>query len=753
VAEVAARFTLDAMPGKQMAIDADLNAGLIDQAEAKRRRRAIEMEADFYGAMDGASKFVKGDAIAAILIILINIIGGFAVGFLRGQGDAMTVLQTYTLLTVGEGLVAQIPALLISTAAGLLVTRASTEQAMGQDVVGQVLQYPRVLMAAGAALAFLSLVPGFPKPQFLLIGAALFGLGYLATRVNLLPPPPEPEQPEETAAPPPTGPEAVLPMLKVDAIELEIGYGLMSLVDPNQKGDLLERIAAIRRQLATDLGFVMPSVRVRDNVRLRPLQYQIKIRGETVAQAEAQPRLLLAMPPSADSPPIEGMATTEPVFGMRAYWIEPSLREQAQRLGYTVVEPTAVVATHLTEIVRRYAAELLGRAETQQLLDNLKEHNPVVVQEVVPDLLTLGEVQKVLQHLLREGVPIRDLETILETLGDHAGRTRDVEALGEYARAALSRTITHRLQSPRRQTAPDGVRACAGGVLARARGADPARRRVGVRHGDQSRPAARHHPARPADDRAGLPACAGVRGQPAPAHPQTARRGTAPTACDCLPRDCAEHKHRNRGANRPRGGAKRGDRSGVGQRPSIQHGDLLRFAHGVARVQHRLVRHNLAVAEADDALGMLGNIGLVRHQHNRAPFAVEPLEDCHNLLAGAGVEVARRLVRQNQHGVGDDGAGNRDALLLPARQFVRLVVDALRQPDHLQRAFGAFGTIPRACIQERQLHIAQRSDSRQQVEGLKHKADVAVANLRQLRVAHRADQLAVEVILAVGGAV
>jgi flagellar biosynthesis protein FlhA len=432
VAEVAARFTLDAMPGKQMAIDADLNAGLIDQAEAKRRRRAIELEADFYGAMDGASKFVKGDAIAAILIILINIIGGFAVGFLRGQGDAMTVLQTYTLLTVGEGLVAQIPALLISTATGLLVTRASTEQAMGQDVVGQVLQYPRVLMAAGAALAFLSLVPGFPKPQFLLIGAALFGLGYLATRVNLLPPPPEPEQPEETAAPPPTGPEAVLPMLKVDAIELEIGYGLMPLVDPNQKGDLLERIAAIRRQLATDLGFVMPSVRVRDNVRLRPLQYQIKIRGEVVAQGEVQPRLLLAMPPSADSPPIEGMATTEPVFGMRAYWIEPSLREQAQRLGYTVVEPTAVVATHLTEIVRRHAAELLGRAETQQLLDNLKEHNPVVVQEVVPDLLTLGEVQKVLQHLLREGVPIRDLETILETLGDHAGRTRDTEALGEY---------------------------------------------------------------------------------------------------------------------------------------------------------------------------------------------------------------------------------------------------------------------------------------------------------------------------------
>ncbi len=453
VAEVAARFTLDAMPGKQMAIDADLNAGLIDQEEARRRRRAVEMEADFYGAMDGASKFVKGDAIAAVLIILINIIGGFAVGFLRGQGDAMTVLQTYTLLTVGEGLVAQIPALLISTATGLLVTRASTEQAMGQDVVGQILQYPRVLMGAGVAIGLLALVPGFPKPQFILVGLALAGLGYLASRVNLLPPPPETAEGAGESAQPTeptlTGPEAVLPMLKVDAIELEIGYGLMPLVDPNQRGDLLERISAIRRQLATDLGFVMPSVRVRDNVRLRPLQYHIKIRGEVVAQAEVQPRMLLAMPPGTDAPPVQGVATTEPVFGMRAYWIEPPQREQVERLGYTVVEASAVVATHLTEVVRQYAADLLGRAEVQQLLDNLKEHNPVVVQEVVPDLLTLGEVQKVLQHLLREGLPIRDLVTILETLGDHAGRTRDVEVLGEYVRASLARTITHRLADPR----------------------------------------------------------------------------------------------------------------------------------------------------------------------------------------------------------------------------------------------------------------------------------------------------------------
>ncbi|MER3402340.1 MAG: flagellar biosynthesis protein FlhA [Armatimonadota bacterium] len=451
VAEVAARFTLDAMPGKQMAIDADLNAGLIDQEEARRRRRMVEMEADFYGAMDGASKFVKGDAIAAVLIILINIIGGFAVGFLRGQGDALTVLRTYTLLTIGEGLVAQIPALLLSTATGLMVTRASTEQAMGQDVVGQLLSYPRVLMGAGAAIALLSLVPGFPKIQFLAVGFAIAGLGYLASKTNLLPPSKEAVEPASESPPPsiPTGPEAVLPMLKVDAVELEIGYGLMSLVDPNRGGDLLERIAGIRRQLATELGFVMPSVRVRDNVRLRANQYQIRIRGEVVAQAEVQPRMLLAMPASSNLPPIEGQPTNEPVFGMQAYWIDPRTRDPAQRLGYTVVEPSAVVATHLTEIVRQHAADLLGRAEVQQLLDNLKEYNPVVVQEVVPDLLTLGEVQKVLQHLLREGVPIRDLVTILEILGDHAGRTRDTETLGEYVRAGLARTLTHRLVDPR----------------------------------------------------------------------------------------------------------------------------------------------------------------------------------------------------------------------------------------------------------------------------------------------------------------
>lgn len=450
VAEVAARFTLDALPGKQMSIDADLNAGLITEEEARQRRRLIEQEADFYGAMDGASKFVRGDAIAAVIIILINVMGGFAVGYLRGQGDALTVLRTYTLLTVGEGLVAQIPALLISTATGLMVTRSASEVAMGQDLIGQLFAQPRVLIAAGGAIAALALVPGFPKLQFLLIGALIAGLGYMALGTPLVERPAKQEgrtraaEPPTATPPPLKGPEAVLPLLKIDPVEVEIGYGLLPLVEGGQRGDLLERIAAIRRQLALDLGFVMPSVRVRDNLKLKPYHYQIKIRGEPVAHGEILPRTLLAMPPSTESPPIEGVSTIEPVFGMKAYWIEPTYRERAERLGYTVVEPSAVIATHLTEIVRQHAATLLGRQEVQQLLDNLKEHNAVVVEELVPNLLTLGEVQKVFQHLLREGVPIRDLVTILETLADYAPRTKDLEMLGEYARAALARTIVHR---------------------------------------------------------------------------------------------------------------------------------------------------------------------------------------------------------------------------------------------------------------------------------------------------------------------
>ncbi|NUL81607.1 MAG: flagellar biosynthesis protein FlhA [Armatimonadetes bacterium] len=445
VAEVAARFTLDALPGKQMSIDADLSAGMIDETEAKERRKKVQQEADFYGAMDGASKFVKGDAIAAIIMIIINIVGGFAVGYMRGQGDAVTVLQTYTLLTIGEGLVAQVPALLISTATGLMVTRAASDQAMGQDLLSQIGSQPRALLAAGAAVMTMSLVPGFPKLQFIVIGGLIAAIGFFASRGVIQMPGTAPKPEALPEAPPPlSGPEAAMSLLKVDVLELEIGYGLMPLVESGQRGDLLERIAAVRRQLAVELGFVMPTLRVRDNLKLKTYQYQIKLRGEKIAEGEVLPRSLLAMPSGSDAPPLQGSETKDPVFNMTAYWIEPAERDRAERNGYTIVEPSAVIATHITEVVRRSAAELLGRQETQQLLENLKRQNAVVVEELVPGLLSLGEVQKALQGLLEEGVPIRNLVSILESLADCAAKNKDPDALVESARAALARAITHR---------------------------------------------------------------------------------------------------------------------------------------------------------------------------------------------------------------------------------------------------------------------------------------------------------------------
>jgi len=450
VAEVAARFTLDAMPGKQMAIDADLNAGLITEEEAKERRKAIEEEADFYGAMDGASKFVRGDAIAAVLIIIINIVGGFLIGLRNGQGDAMTILRTYTLLTVGEGLVAQIPALFISTAAGILVTRTATQTHIGQDLLSQLFSRARPAWIVAGMLVTMALVPGFPIIQLLLLAAALGGIGYVVTqgdraRSRRVETAPKRQPAPETSK----GPEAVLPLLTVDTIELELGLGLLGLVDASAGGDLVERINLIRRQTALELGIVLPSVRIRDNLQLKNEQYAIKIKGETVATGEVRPQYLLAM--GADDiqemESLGGIPTREPAFGLTAYWIPASRRDAAEMMGYTVVEPTAVVATHLTEVIKQHAADILTRQDVQTLLDHTKQQNAAVVQELVPDLMTVGEVQKVLQHLLRERIPIRDLGTILETLADYAPRTKDPDQLGELVRAALARTITRQYLS------------------------------------------------------------------------------------------------------------------------------------------------------------------------------------------------------------------------------------------------------------------------------------------------------------------
>lgn len=450
VAEVAARFTLDAMPGKQMAIDADLNAGLITEEQAKERRKAIEEEADFYGAMDGASKFVRGDAIAAVLIIIINIVGGFLIGLRNGQGDALTILRTYTLLTVGEGLVAQIPALFISTAAGILVTRTATQTHIGQDLISQLLSRARPVWIVAGMLLTMALVPGFPILQLLLLAAALGGIGYALTRnEKSRTRRAEPAPKRQPAPQPPKGPEAVLPLLTVDTIELELGLGLLGLVDASAGGDLVERINLIRRQTALELGIVLPSVRIRDNLQLKNEQYTIKIKGEPVATGEVYPQYLLAM--GVDDPqqlePLGGIPTREPAFGLSAYWIPASRRDAAEMLGCTVVEPSAVIATHLTEIIKQYAADILSRQDVQTLLDHIKQQNAAVVQELIPDLMTVGEVQKVLQHLLRERIPIRDLGTILETLADYAPRTKDPDQLGELVRASLARTITRQYLS------------------------------------------------------------------------------------------------------------------------------------------------------------------------------------------------------------------------------------------------------------------------------------------------------------------
>jgi flagellar biosynthesis protein FlhA len=445
VSEVVARFTLDAMPGKQMAIDADLAAGLIDEDTAKLRRKGVKQEADFYGAMDGASKFVKGDAVASLLIIAINIIGGFGVGLFKGQSDAMTILKTYALLSVGEGLTSQIPALLISSASALLVTRAGQERTMGGQVAAQFFAQPKALAVSGGALAAFGLIPGFPATLFMTAGGFLYGLSWLLKKnpslVNAFDAPKE-EAPAPAPVPVPTGPEAVLPLLHVDPIEIEIGYGLTKLADPKSGGDLSERVGATRRQIASELGYVMPSVRIRDSIQLESNNYVLKIRGEEVALATVMPNLKLAVNSGGAVESIAGIPGKDPVFGLEALWIEPDQAELAERVGYTVIDPSSVITTHLCEVIKQHCPELLNRQDVQTLVDEVRKSNPTAVDELMPDMLTISDVQKVLQHLLAERIPIRDMVTIIETLADFARKTKDVEQLGEIVRSSIARTIT-----------------------------------------------------------------------------------------------------------------------------------------------------------------------------------------------------------------------------------------------------------------------------------------------------------------------
>ncbi len=438
IAEVAARFTLDAMPGKQMSIDADLNAGLITEDEARERRMQISREADFYGAMDGASKFVKGDAIAGLIITSINIIAGLIIGVLQMGMPLSEALQTYSLLTIGDGLVSQIPALLVSTSSGIVVTRAASKENLSSDLGSQLLGNPKTLYIAAGTLIVFSITPGLPTVPFLVLAGVIAATAYTIKQGG-----PSGEDLEtatqEAQLPAPT--ENIETYLQVDPLELEIGYNLIALVDVDQGGDLFERITSMRKQIAMEIGIIVPPIRVRDNLQLEPDEYIVKIRGNEIVRNEVFVGRYLAMNPGMVEEPLEGLQVIEPAFGLPAVWIPPDQRHEAELRGYTVVEPSAVLATHLMELIRKHADKLLGRQEVKQLLDNLKKDYPAVVEELVPEQLSIGAIQKVLQNLLRENLPIRDLVTILETLADYAGMTKNVEVLTEYVRFAMSDTI------------------------------------------------------------------------------------------------------------------------------------------------------------------------------------------------------------------------------------------------------------------------------------------------------------------------
>ncbi len=448
IAEVAARFTLDAMPGKQMAIDADLNAGLIDEQDARQRRQLISRESEYYGAMDGAHKFVRGDAIAGIIITLINIVAGLAIGVFQkkmGFGDAA---QTYTLLTVGDGLVSQVPALIVSTAAGIVASRAGAEENLGMEIGSQLLVQPKAFAVASTILFGFALIPGLPTIPFLVLsicsGLVAF-LVFQTDRARL-----EEEEAlaiaREQAKVKPT--ETFRPLPPLDTLAMEVGYGLIPLVDVEQDGELLERIKSIRRQIAQEIGIVVPSIHIQDNMKLKPGEYSILLKGMEVARGDLMVNYLLAMNPGTTQEKIDGMLTKEPTYGLDAYWIKEVMRDDAIAKGYTVVDIATVITTHLSDVIRRHAHELVGRQEVQKLLDTLKTTHPKVIEELVPNLMTLGGVVKVIQNLLAEQVPVRDLLTILETLADLSPMTKQQDVLSEHVRAALARNITRLYLTP-----------------------------------------------------------------------------------------------------------------------------------------------------------------------------------------------------------------------------------------------------------------------------------------------------------------
>ncbi|MED1784791.1 flagellar biosynthesis protein FlhA [Brevibacillus fortis] len=448
VAEVAARFTLDAMPGKQMSIDADLNAGMITEADARVRRKKIENEADFYGAMDGASKFVKGDAIAGIIIFIVNIIGGFIIGMLIHDMSFAESASRFTTMSVGDALVSQIPALLISTAAGIIVTRSTSGEGLGEDIVKQMFSFPRLLYIVSGCMLLLGLfTPIGILPVLPVCGIMAFAAWKMEKnqkmQIQESADKVEEQQMEEVRSP-----ESVVNLLQVDPIEFEFGYGLIPLADVKQGGDLLDRVIMIRRQIALEMGIVVPVIRIRDNIQLRPNEYMIKIKGNQVAKGEIMLDHYLAMSPGIEDDSIVGIETVEPAFGLPALWVTEENKEIAELSGYTVVDPPSVVATHLTEVIKRHAHELLGRQETRALIDNVRETAPVLVDELIPSLLAIGDVQKVLQKLLREKVSVRNLHVILEALADHALFTKDPDVLTEYVRQAMARQITLQFTEP-----------------------------------------------------------------------------------------------------------------------------------------------------------------------------------------------------------------------------------------------------------------------------------------------------------------